>query len=109
MQSYINVHKMVQNRREAACGGVGVGPRVILVGPTDAGKSTVCRLLVNWAVRSGHEPTLVDLDVGKWRCSAVRCARAAIWAAPGRRVGALLGAALLCWMRLRGALRSRPP
>jgi polyribonucleotide 5'-hydroxyl-kinase len=67
MQSYLNVHKMVHNRREQARSSGGVGPRVILVGPTDAGKSTVCRLLVNWAVRSGFEPTLVDLDVGGWQ------------------------------------------
>jgi ATPase subunit of ABC transporter with duplicated ATPase domains len=41
------------------------GPRVLVVGPTDVGKSTLCRLLVNYAVRSGHTPLLVDLDVGQ--------------------------------------------
>lgn len=72
MASYINIHKMVNNRRleaqqRAEEGEAVVGPRVIVVGPTDAGKSTLCRLLINYAVRSGFEPTFVDLDVGEAR------------------------------------------
>ena len=35
------------------------------VGPTDVGKSTVCRLLLNYAVRLGRKPIYVDLDVGQ--------------------------------------------
>ena len=37
----------------------------MVVGPTDVGKSTVCRLLLNYAVRLGRRPTLVELDVGQ--------------------------------------------
>lgn len=40
------------------------------MGPTDVGKSTLCRLLLNYAVRVGRRPTLVELDVGQ---SGVRC------------------------------------
>ena len=29
------------------------------------GKSTVCRLLLNYAVRLGRKPVYVDLDVGQ--------------------------------------------
>ena len=29
------------------------------------GKSTVCRLLLNYAVRLGRKPIYVDLDVGQ--------------------------------------------
>jgi polynucleotide 5'-kinase involved in rRNA processing len=70
----------------------GSGPRVLVVGPMDVGKSTVCRILTNYAVRRGwsvsvfapplffffsilwfslvccfycRKPTLVDLDVGQ--------------------------------------------
>ncbi|KFP31019.1 Polyribonucleotide 5'-hydroxyl-kinase Clp1, partial [Colius striatus] len=32
---------------------------------TDVGKSTVCRLLLNYAVRLGRRPTFVELDVGQ--------------------------------------------
>ena len=41
------------------------GPTVMIVGPTDVGKSTLCRLLLNYAVRMGRRPVFVDLDVGQ--------------------------------------------
>lgn len=41
------------------------GPIVLVVGPTDVGKSTVCRILLNYAVRIGRRPIYVDLDVGQ--------------------------------------------
>ena len=36
-----------------------------MVGPTDVGKSTVCKLLANYAARLGRSPIIVDLDVGQ--------------------------------------------
>ena len=39
--------------------------RIMLVGPTDVGKTTVCRILCNYAVRQGRAPIFVDLDVGQ--------------------------------------------
>ena len=42
-----------------------VVPQVMVVGPTDVGKSMLCRLLLNYAVRLGRRPTLVELDVGQ--------------------------------------------
>ena len=41
------------------------GPIVLVVGPTDVGKTTVCRILLNYAVRLGRRPIYVDLDVGQ--------------------------------------------
>ncbi len=38
-----------------------------MVGPTDVGKSTLCRLLLNYAVRMNRQPCLVDVDVGQVR------------------------------------------
>ncbi|CAI5522639.1 unnamed protein product [Closterium sp. Naga37s-1] len=38
-------------------------PRVLLVGPTDSGKSTLARMLLCWAARQQWHPTYVDLDV----------------------------------------------
>lgn len=35
-----------------------------VVGPTDVGKSTLCKILLNYAVRMEWMPTLVDLDIG---------------------------------------------
>lgn len=46
-------------------GADGRGPTVVVVGPTDAGKSTLVRILSNYAVRAGWQPTVADLDVGQ--------------------------------------------
>lgn len=35
------------------------------MGPVDVGKSTLCQLLLNYAVRMGRRPVFVDLDVGQ--------------------------------------------
>ena len=39
----------------------------MVVGPVDVGKSTVCRILLSYAVRSRRQPIFVDLDVGQVR------------------------------------------
>ena len=41
------------------------GARLLqVVGPTDVGKSSLCKLLLNYAVREGCSPSLVELDIG---------------------------------------------
>ncbi len=88
MITYANVHAGLEELRQAAenagpaaaanqtsggpAGGDGAsadvsgkGPVVLVVGPTDVGKSTLCRLLLNYAVRMGRRPLYVDLDVGQ--------------------------------------------
>ena len=60
------------------------GPRVVILGPTDSGKSTLSRMLLNWGARGGFEPTYVDLDVGEWVPSGSgggggQCCRVAGW------------------------------
>ncbi len=37
----------------------------MLVGPTDVGKSSVAKILLNYSVRQGHQPTFVDVDIGQ--------------------------------------------
>jgi polyribonucleotide 5'-hydroxyl-kinase len=63
--SYINCHQVIHNLREEAKSSGGQGPRVVVAGPTDSGKSSMCRMLLNWAVRAQHQPTYVDLDIGE--------------------------------------------
>ena len=36
-----------------------------MVGPTDVGKSTICKILLSYALRMGRQPCFVDLDVGQ--------------------------------------------
>lgn len=38
---------------------------VVLVGPTDSGKTTLSKILLNYATRKGHSPVFVDLDIGQ--------------------------------------------
>lgn len=64
MNSYLNVHAQLQRRRELASAKHASGPRVLVCGPVDSGKSTLAQLLTNYALRLGEKPTLVDLDVG---------------------------------------------
>lgn len=41
------------------------GPRVIFVGDTDSGKSTLAKMLLSWAAKDGCKPTFVDLNIGQ--------------------------------------------
>lgn len=46
-------------------------PRVLVLGPENSGKTTVCKILTNYAVRAGQDwcPLLVNVDpseVGLW-------------------------------------------
>ena len=91
MTEYLNIHYTLNNCRAARRDGASnTEPRTMVtwkehmtigspreaqratslchlqvVGPTDSGKSTLCRILLNYAVRHGWEPTMVDLDIGE--------------------------------------------
>ena len=48
-------------------------PRVLVLGPENSGKTTVCKILTNYAVRAGQDwtPLLVNIDpseVGRGNC-----------------------------------------
>lgn len=49
------------------------GPRVIVVGPTDSGKSTLSRMLLSWAAKQGWKPTFVDIDIGQGSITIPGC------------------------------------
>ncbi|XP_017877260.1 protein CLP1 homolog isoform X1 [Ceratina calcarata] len=65
MGIYLNCHAAMERLREAAEKDDTRGPITMVVGPSDVGKSTLCRLLLNYAVRMGRRPIFVDLDVGQ--------------------------------------------
>lgn len=65
MVQYLNAHAAVEQLRVVADEQNENGPIVMVVGPCDVGKSTVCKILLNYAVRQGRTPISVDLDVGQ--------------------------------------------
>ncbi|XP_057541003.1 protein CLP1 homolog isoform X1 [Amaranthus tricolor] len=79
MISYVNVHAILQARRNKAKSSSSndvessQGPRVIVVGPTDSGKSTLSRMLLSWAAKQGWKPTFVDLDIGQGSITIPGC------------------------------------
>ncbi|KAF8390265.1 hypothetical protein HHK36_024790 [Tetracentron sinense] len=79
MVSYVNVHAVLDGRRNRAKASStsdpdsSQGPRVIVVGPTDSGKSTLSRMLLSWAAKQGWKPTFVDLDIGQGSITIPGC------------------------------------
>lgn len=65
MIQYLNTHSAIEQMRVKAEERGTKGPITLVVGPSDVGKSTLCRILINYAVRLGHRPIFVDLDVGQ--------------------------------------------
>ncbi|XP_028391142.1 protein CLP1 homolog isoform X2 [Dendronephthya gigantea] len=66
MLMYLNLHAALDQMREKAKKNPGLtGPRIMITGPGDVGKSTLCRILLNYAVRLGRRPIYCDLDVGQ--------------------------------------------
>lgn len=65
MVLYVNIHTAIEQLRVKAEQEEQPAPRVMVVGPDDVGKSTLCKMLLNWAVRVGRSPIFVDLDVSQ--------------------------------------------
>ncbi|XP_072038942.1 polyribonucleotide 5'-hydroxyl-kinase Clp1-like [Amphiura filiformis] len=65
MITYLNTHAALEQMRQQAESEGTRGPRVMVVGPTDVGKSTLCKILLTYGVRVGRRPTFVDIDVGQ--------------------------------------------
>eukprot|EP00756_Hemistasia_phaeocysticola_P051840 Hpha_TRINITY_DN27018_c0_g1::TRINITY_DN27018_c0_g1_i1::g.33186::m.33186/K14399/CLP1, HERB; polyribonucleotide 5'-hydroxyl-kinase len=64
MPVYAQTHAFLERMRRNAKEGISAqGPRVLVCGPSDSGKTSVCRLLANYAARLDWDVTYVDLDV----------------------------------------------
>lgn len=62
MMSYTNAHFALEGLREKASQMNEVGPRVLVVGPENAGKTSLVKILTAYGVKSGRQPVVVNLD-----------------------------------------------
>lgn len=62
MTSYANLHFAIEKTRDEAAIEGKDGPRVLLVGPENAGKTSLVKLLTAYAIRCGHQPVVVNVD-----------------------------------------------
>ncbi|QSL64264.1 hypothetical protein MERGE_000420 [Pneumocystis wakefieldiae] len=62
MLAYLNLHFAIENLRKEAMKNHDNGPRVLLVGPEDSGKTSLVRILSGYALKQKRSPILVNLD-----------------------------------------------
>ncbi|KAF1993002.1 pre-mRNA cleavage complex II protein-like protein Clp1 [Amniculicola lignicola CBS 123094] len=63
MMGYVNAHFGLESLRESAMmRGGETGPRVLVVGPENAGKTSLVKILTSYGVKAGRLPTVVNLD-----------------------------------------------
>jgi len=62
--AYVNTNAQLEALRDEAWKkeNEGGGPRVLVVGPADSGKTSLTRVLSAYAVKLGRSPILVDID-----------------------------------------------
>ncbi|KAK4511529.1 uncharacterized protein ATC70_012744 [Mucor velutinosus] len=62
MTSYLNTHLALEQLRHRAKTEHELGPRVLVVGPHDVGKTSLCKILVSYSLKQGGKPIYVSLD-----------------------------------------------
>jgi polyribonucleotide 5'-hydroxyl-kinase len=56
MTAFLNSHMVFETMRSG-----GSGPRIMVLGEADRGKTSLCKILLNYAVKAGRSPLFVDL------------------------------------------------
>ncbi|KAK6331641.1 Cleavage polyadenylation factor subunit clp1 [Orbilia javanica] len=69
MYTYLNLHIALEKLRVSAsdCPPTtegAQGPRILLIGPPDVGKTTVAKILTGYSIRQGRKPMVINLDTG---------------------------------------------
>ncbi len=63
MHIYVNINYALNTLRQEALKQKKPGPNILITGAQQSGKSTLCKTLVNYAIKLGWTPFLVDLDL----------------------------------------------
>ncbi|MCJ1354788.1 MAG: Cleavage polyadenylation factor subunit clp1 [Icmadophila ericetorum] len=62
MISYVNTHFALENMRQSAMENNELGPRVLIVGPDNAGKTMLVKILAAYSSRTGGQPVVVNTN-----------------------------------------------
>lgn len=62
MMMYANLHFALENLRDTASSEGRDGPRVLIVGPENAGKTSLVKIITAYATKVGRQPVVVNLD-----------------------------------------------
>ncbi|EEH06620.1 pre-mRNA cleavage complex II protein Clp1 [Histoplasma capsulatum G186AR] len=62
MAEYVNIHGALETMREEAKASGREGPRVLILGAEDAGKTSLAKILTGYATKRGRQPVVVNLD-----------------------------------------------
>lgn len=65
MKDVLQIHGLIQKKRRESLENGLPAPRVMIVGPTDVGKSTLSKILCAYAARTNFAPAFIDLDLGQ--------------------------------------------
>eukprot|EP00347_Sterkiella_histriomuscorum_P016599 403352570 len=63
MYYYINCHSALNQLRQHALKNLLLGPNLLVTGSPQSGKSTLCRILLNYSLKLGWTPLFCDLDL----------------------------------------------
>jgi len=63
MHVYLNISSALNKMRNEALTQKRVGPMLLVTGSTQSGKSTLCKMLVNYSLKLGWSPVFADIDL----------------------------------------------
>jgi len=63
MSEYLMAHHIINEKRKEALKNNNIGPIVMVAGWSSSGKTTLCNIFLNYAIKLGWNPTYVDLDL----------------------------------------------
>ena len=62
MLSYLNLHFALEGMRDKSESSGQDGPRVLIVGPENSGKTTLAKILTSYAIKQGRPLTVANMD-----------------------------------------------